>query len=296
FRLIASVHRCSSSSTSPAITSSAPSASSPLLRFPSSPLFILCYNSPLLPDSHFTPRPQPTDTTMGPELLRVLRFCLVLLAFITFGIIAHTVRTYKISISDSAYWDVWLPFFLAIFCVIVYSWALKAQTAQKNIIQSNGARYIGSLILYAAWLASPSFTIHNILYNIRQYELEGDFFEYWNCGSPGCHLGFAQGICSFLMALFVLLELILAYLYERSFNVHRANPRPTTIVVGPPPVQQYPYNPAQPVQQFVYDPVLPQQPGQQPQAYYPQPVIRPVITAPYNQSPTFLEQAPAYQP
>jgi hypothetical protein len=192
---------------------------------------------------------------------------------------------------------VWLPFFLALFSVIAYSWALKAQTAQKNIIQSNGARYIGSLVLYAAWLASPSFTIYNLLHNIRQYELEGDFFEFWNCESQGCHLGFAQDICSFLVALFVLLEVILAYLYERSFTVHRANPRPTTIMVSPAPVQQYPYNPAQPVQQFVYDPVLQQQqqqqqqPGQQPPAYYP----RPVMTASYH-SPTIPEQAPAYQP
>ncbi|KAK3813205.1 MAG: hypothetical protein J3Q66DRAFT_371753 [Benniella sp.] len=175
----------------------------------------------------------------------------------------------------------WLPFFLALLSVIAYSWALKAQMAKKNIIQSDSARDICSMLLCAAWLASPSYSVNLRLDRPRSY-----------CDNALCDLGFVIDIGGFLMALFVLLEMILAYLYERSFNVHRANPRPTTIVGGPSPAQQYPHNPAEPVQQFVCDPELLQQSGQQPPAYCP----RPVMTAPNNQSPTIPELAPAYQP
>jgi hypothetical protein len=176
--------------------------------------------------------------------------------------------------------------------VIAYSWAIKAQRAQKNIIQSNSARYTCSILFCAAWLASPSNAINELLEYLRRYGMEKEFFRFWDCGKPECNVGFAIDICGFLVALFVLLEAILAYIYERSSNVHRAGTLPTTIVVAPGPVQQYP---AQPVQQFVYNPVQ-QQPGQ-PAAYYPQPVM----TTPYQQGPIITpyqvsQQAPAYQP
>jgi len=52
------------------------------------------------------------------------------------------------------------------------------------------------------------------------------------------------------MMFFVLLEVILAYFYERSFNVRRTGTLPTTVVVGPGPIQQYSNHPAQPLQQY----------------------------------------------
>ncbi|KAK3813198.1 MAG: hypothetical protein J3Q66DRAFT_442426 [Benniella sp.] len=271
-------------------------------RFFSSPpsTSLIFIQQPHVPDSHFTHRPQPTDTIMGQGFLQAIRGCLVLLAFITFILIVHAVRIYRVPISDSRYWDTWLPFFLAILSIIAYSWAIKAQRAQKNIIQSNSARYIGSILFCAAWLASPSNAINELLIYLRRYGMEKEFFRYWDCGMPECNVGFAIDIGSFLVAFFVLLEVILAYLYERSSNIHEAGTLPTTTVVAPGPVQQYPVQPvqqypAQPVQQFVYNPVQ-QQPGQ-PAAYYHQPVM----TAPYQQGPITTpyqvpQQAPPYQP
>jgi len=210
---------------------------------------------------------------MGATLLRVLRIFLVLLAFSTLGMTVYLVREFHISISDPQGWSNWLPLFLAIFSGIAYSWALWAK---KNIISWNGVRYIGSLILAAAWLVSPIHTIVVLLDGLRQIAMEDRFFEVWNCSSQGltsCKISFATDICGFVMALFVLLEVILAYRYERSSKARKAGTLPTTVVVGPGPVQQYP---AQPVQQFVYSPVQ-QQPGQ-PAAYYPQPGM----TAPFQ--------------
>ncbi|KAF9354052.1 hypothetical protein BGX34_011243 [Mortierella sp. NVP85] len=171
------------------------------------------------------------------------------------------------------------------FCLLTAG-ALKAQTAQKNIIQSNSARYTCSILFCAAWLASPSNAVNELLEYFRRYGMEKEFFRFWNCGRPECDVGFAIDICGFLVALFVLLEVILAYRCERSPNAHKAGTLPTTIVVAPGPVQQYP---AQPGQQFVYNPV--QQPGQP--AYY----HAPVMAAPYQHGPiTTPYQAPPYQP
>ena len=181
--------------------------------------------------------------------------------------------------------------FAAIVSVIAYSWALKAATAQKNIIQSNSARYACSLLLCVAWLLSPCYGVNSLLNNLRQYALEDEFFKAWACGNLGnplCKLRFGIDICGFLMALFVLLEVILTYLNERSPNAHKAGTLPTTVVVAPGPGQQYP---AQPVQQFAYHPVQ-QQPAQPPAAYYPQPVMYQTPTMPYQVS----QQAPAGQP
>ncbi|KAF9354050.1 hypothetical protein BGX34_011241 [Mortierella sp. NVP85] len=208
-------------------------------------------------------------------------------------------RVEKLPFFDPDYWPTWLPLLLAIFSLIAYSWALKAQKEQKNIIQSNAVRYTCSLLLCAAWLASPSFVIDVILDYLRRYNMTDQFFKYWNCTDPGCGPGFAIDLCGFFMAFLVFVEVILAY-HERSSNVHEAGTLPTNVVVSPGPVQQYS---AQPVQQIVYSPVF-QQPGQQHVAYYTQPVM----TAPY-QSPTMPhqqgstttayqvpQQTPAYQP
>jgi hypothetical protein len=177
--------------------------------------------------------------------------------------------------------------FLAILSIIAYSWALKAQMAQKNIIRSNSARYTGSVLFCIAWLVSPIYMIIALLDNLRKYALEDKFFEFWDCsrGEPSCRYGFAATICGFLMALFVLLEVILAYRYERSPNACKAGTLPTTVVAGPGPVQQYP---AQPVHQFAFNPIQQQQPGQPSAVYYhPQPVM----TAPY-QSPAMPYYVP----
>jgi hypothetical protein len=192
---------------------------------------------------------------MGQGFLRVIRGCLVLLALVTIFAAAQFVRIYQVPISNPKQWHRWLPLFLAILSVIVYSWALGAQSAQKNITQSHGARYICSLLLFAAWLASPIYMVITILDVLRQYGLQDDFFEYWDCnrlGGGSCLYGFATDICGFVMALFVLLEVILVCLNERSLNARKAGILPTTVVVGPGLVQQYP---AQPVQQLAYVPV-----------------------------------------
>ncbi|KAF9346098.1 hypothetical protein BGX34_004184, partial [Mortierella sp. NVP85] len=173
-----------------------------------------------------------------------------------------------------------------------YSWALKAQGAKKNIIQSDSIRYACSFLLCAAWLASPSYGINSLLVNLRKYALEDQFFKLWACGNlgaPMCRLRFGIDICCFLMALFVFLEVILAHLNGRSPDAHRADTLPTTAVVASDPVQQYP---VQPVQQFAYHPVQQQQPGLPPAAYYPQPVMYQTPTMPYQVS----HQAPASQP
>jgi len=207
---------------------------------------------------------------MGAKLLRVLRIFLVLLAFSTLGMTVYLVRLFQISISGPQGWSDWLPLFLAIFSVIAYSWALWAQ---KDIISWNGVRYIGSFIIGAAWLVSPIHTIFRLLDGLHQAAMEYQFFEVWNCSWQGCKISFAIDICGLVMALFVLLEVILAYRYERSSNARKAGTLPTTVIAGPGPVQQYP---AQPVQQFAYTPIQ-QQPGQ-PAVYYPQPGM----TAPFQ--------------
>ncbi|KAK3813196.1 MAG: hypothetical protein J3Q66DRAFT_412606 [Benniella sp.] len=254
---------------------------------------------------------------MGQAFLKTIRGCLVLFAFITFVITVHAVRLYEIPISEPKTWPTWLPLFLAIFSLIAYSWALKAQKEQRNIIQLNAARYTSSLLLCIAWLVSPSYVVNRILSYLRRYNSTDQFFELWNCDSPGCGLGLAIDLFGFFMAFFVFVEVILAYLYERSTNVHGANARPASIVIGPAPVpqqqqspvHQYPYDPAQPVhQQYAFAPVV-QQPGQ-PVAYYPQPAMAVPYqspTMPYQQGPTtpyqvattphqVIQMAPTHQP
>ncbi|KAK3813203.1 MAG: hypothetical protein J3Q66DRAFT_403401 [Benniella sp.] len=223
---------------------------------------------------------------MQQGFLKAIRGCLVLLALITIIMTAQFVRLNNIS--DSKAWPRWLPLFLAILSIIVYSWALKAQMAKKNIIRSNGARYTCSILFCAAWLVSPIYMIILLLDNLRKYALEDKFFEFWDCrrGESWCKYGFGATICSFLMALFILLEVILVYRYERSSNARKASTLPTKAVVAPGPVQQYP---PQPVQQFAYN-------NQPPAVYYhPQPVM-----TTFYQSPTipyqYSKQAPACQP
>ncbi|KAK3813200.1 MAG: hypothetical protein J3Q66DRAFT_412613 [Benniella sp.] len=240
--------------------------SSPLLSSPLPlSLSILNYYQLPLPDPHFTHRPHFTDTIMAQGFLKFIRGCLVLLALITIIMTVHTVRVFHIPISEPSAWSVWSPLFLGILSVIGYSWAIKAQTAQKHVLQSNSARYICSILFCAAWLASPTYSVIKILDYLRQYGREHEIFRVWDCGRVSCNAGFAMDICGFLMAFIVLLEVILAYRYERSFNVRKADTPPSTtvVVVGPGHVQQYP---AEPAQHFA--------------AYYPQPGM----TAPYQSS------------
>ncbi|KAF9347360.1 hypothetical protein BGX34_003218, partial [Mortierella sp. NVP85] len=136
-----------------------------------------------------------------------------------------------------------------------------AQGARKNIIQSSSIRYIFSFLLCAAWLVSPIYIVIIILDALRPLGIQDQFFVYWSCSTTGewlCPYTFGTDICSLLMAFFVLLEMILASVYERSSKARKASTLPTSVVVGPGPVQQ-----------FVYTPI---QPGQ-PAAYYPQPVM-----------------------
>ncbi|KAK3813197.1 MAG: hypothetical protein J3Q66DRAFT_371745 [Benniella sp.] len=231
---------------------------------------------------------------MGQGFLQAIRGCLVLFAFITFILTIQFLSIFGVLLFNT-HWDVWLPLLLAILSIAAYSWAIKAQRAQRNIIQSNTARYTCSLLLCAAWLASPSYTVDAILGFLRRYNRTDQFFEFWNCDSPGCGVSFVIDLFGFIIAFLVFVEMIFAY-HERSSNVHEAGTLPTTIVVASGPVQQYP---AQPVQQIVYNPV--QQPGQPPAAYYPQPVMYQTPTMPYQQGPTTIayqvpQQAPAYQP
>jgi len=250
---------------------------------------------------------------MGQGFLKAIRGCLVLFAFITFVITVHAVRLYEIPISEPKTWPTWTPLFLSIFSLIAYSWALKAQKEQRNIIKSNAARYTCSLLLCAAWLASPSYVVNVILsYLRRRYNSTDQFFDFWNCDLPGCSLGIAIYLFGFFMAFFVFVEVIFAY-QERSSDIHGADARPASIIIGPAPVPQQQLSPvhqysAQPVQQYAYAPVV-QQPGQ-PMAYYPQPVMAVPYqspTMPYQQGPTtpyqvatsphqVLQMAPANQP
>ncbi|KAK3813199.1 MAG: hypothetical protein J3Q66DRAFT_371747 [Benniella sp.] len=176
---------------------------------------------------------------MGQAFLKAIRSCL---AFITFTIVVHFLRLYELAVFDPEYWPTWLPLFLAIFSLIAYSWALKAQKEQRNIIKSNAARYTCSLLLCAAWLASPSYVVTLILSSPRQGGMADQFFKYWNCGKAVCNLG-SIDLCGFFMAFLVLVEVIFAY-HERSSNIHGAD-KPTSVTVAPAPVQQQ----QQPIQQ-----------------------------------------------
>ncbi|KAK3813202.1 MAG: hypothetical protein J3Q66DRAFT_347621 [Benniella sp.] len=190
---------------------------------------------------------------MGQGFLQVIRGCLILLALATIIMAAQFVRIYQIQISDSKQWHRWMPLILAILSVIVFSWILGAQSAQKSFSRSNGARYICSLLLCAAWLVSPIYMIIIILDLLRPYALEDQFFEYWYCRiEPSCKYGFATDVCSFLMALFVLLEAISVYLYGLSRKARKAGALPTTVMVGS-GLQQYPAQPVHyvPVQQVM---------------------------------------------
>jgi hypothetical protein len=192
---------------------------------------------------------------MGQGFLRVIRGCLVLLALITIIMTVHTVRIFHIPISEPRAWSMWSPLFLGILSVIGYSWAIKAQTAQKHVLQSNSARYACSILFCAAWLASPTYSVIVLLDYLRQYSREQEFFRVWDCGRVSCNAGFAMDVCGFLMAFFVLLEVILAYRErrcERSFNMRKADTPPSTtvVIVGPGHVQQYP----EPGQHFAYNP------------------------------------------
>ncbi|KAK3813206.1 MAG: hypothetical protein J3Q66DRAFT_371754 [Benniella sp.] len=215
---------------------------------------------------------------MGQYFLRVIRGCLALLAFITIIMTAHFVRLYPMSILRLGGWLVWLPLLLAIFSVIVYIWAIWAQSTKRNIIPWNGVRYIGSLILFAAWLTPPSYGIHNTLEYLGRYNRTEEFFAFWNCGRPDCSLWFVIDICGFLMALLVLLEMILTYRYERSSNVRKADTLPTATVSGAGHVQQNSVN-------------VQQQPDQ-PAVYYPPPRM----TAPYQSYTTPHKEYPAAAP
>jgi len=228
---------------------------------------------------------------MGLGFLRALRICLVLLAFITFIIAAHTVRIFRISASMEGAWITWLPLFLAVFSGISYTWALRAQATQRNIIKSNAARYTGSFFLCVVWLLSP--IVNRIIINVFAfYNATGNFLD---CELPECNLGFARDICGFIMVFLVFLEVIFAYRYERPSKAPKTDTGATNIVVGPAPVQPVPlhahYAPMQqPVQQYVYGPAQPQ-PGQ-PLMYYPQPAM----TAPHQMSTMpYQDPTPSYK-
>ncbi|KAK3813204.1 MAG: hypothetical protein J3Q66DRAFT_403402 [Benniella sp.] len=185
---------------------------------------------------------------MALEPLYVLRICLVILALITFIMSADLLRQIgNLTFYTTVVWNVWIPLFLGILSAIAYSWALKAQKAQKaqkNIIQSNAARYACSLLLCVAWLVSPSYSVNSTLEELRVYGLENMFSEIWGCGIPGtplCQLRLGVDICGFLMAPLVFLEMILAYRKERSTDAHSAETLPTTVVGSPQPGMTAPY-------------------------------------------------------
>ena len=177
------------------------------------------------------------------EPLHVLRICLVVLALITFIMSADLLRQIDASFYTMKVWSMWFPLILGILSAIAYSWALKAQKAQKNIIQSNVARYACSLLLCAAWLVSPSHSINSTLETLREYGLEDMFSEIWGCGTvtPSCQLRLGIDICGFLMAFLVFLEVVLAYRNERSTDAHSAETLPTTVVGSPQPGMTAPY-------------------------------------------------------
>ncbi|KAK3813207.1 MAG: hypothetical protein J3Q66DRAFT_412634, partial [Benniella sp.] len=246
-----------------------------LLLLSSFSLSVLCYNSHSFTTHTLRIDPQPIDTIMGPELLCVLRICLVLLAAITFIMSAHQARELQLPLFGPKAWPMWLPLFLSILSVVAYGWTLKASMAQKYTIQSHSARYACSFLLCAAWLVSPSHSVNSTLETLREYGLEDMFSEIWGCGNLGnplCKLRFGIDICGFLMALLVFLEVTLIYLNERSLNAHKEGTLPTTVVVAPGPVQQFAYNPVQ-------------QPGKPPAAYYPQPVMYQTPVMPYQVAP-----------
>ncbi|KAK3813195.1 MAG: hypothetical protein J3Q66DRAFT_403394 [Benniella sp.] len=233
---------------------------------------------------------------MGQGILRALRICLLLLAFINAIMAIYSLRSDEYIFSDYP-WALWFPLVPAIISDISYTWALRAQKAQRNIIQSDAARYTCSVLLCAAWLVSPSYVVDTIVRNLR--EIDGSteyFFQVWSCGDPLCSLGLARDLCGFFMAFFVFLEMILAYRYERSSKAYKHDAgAPTTIIVGPAPVLPAHYAP----HQYVYGSA---QPGQ-PVAYHPQPMMAGIYqtpTMPYQQGPTtpypVQQQTQVYQP
>ncbi|KAK3813194.1 MAG: hypothetical protein J3Q66DRAFT_390098 [Benniella sp.] len=233
---------------------------------------------------------------MGLSFLRALRICLVLLAFITFIIAAHTLRIFRISVSIEGAWITWLPLSLAVFSGISYTWALRAQATQRNIMKSNAARYAGSFFLCIVWLVSPIY--NRIIINVFAfYNPTGNFLD---CERPECNLGFARDLCGFIMAFLVFLEVIFAYRYERSSKDPKTDTGATNIIVGPalvqPAHQHTHYAPMQqPVQQYVYGPA--EQPSQ-PLMYYPQPVPQQTPNMSYQAQTTWYQipqQTPTHQ-
>ncbi|KAK3813208.1 MAG: hypothetical protein J3Q66DRAFT_347627 [Benniella sp.] len=113
---------------------------------------------------------------MGPELLRLLRFCLVILAFALVIVVIHGLRL-DLFIGNG--WATWLPLVLAVISDISYIWALKAQMAHRNIIQSNMVRNTCAFLLCVAWLVSPSYEVNFALtyYHLSGYNTNKSFFS-----------------------------------------------------------------------------------------------------------------------
>ncbi|KAG0253709.1 hypothetical protein BG011_006213 [Mortierella polycephala] len=158
-------------------------------------------------------------------LLATVRVVLCILTATILATALYAIVQYHVRFS-SQYWPIWLPMFLAIISNIVY-----AVSCTKRTYLSAGFRNLLMFLIALVWFVSPSYRIH------LQMQLYGgsQFFSGWNCGLRECTLMMTLDICGLLVGVVGLLEVFLAYRYERTFAQKSA---PTTTIFLAPGAQQ----------------------------------------------------------
>ncbi|KAF9915552.1 hypothetical protein BX616_005890 [Lobosporangium transversale] len=153
---------------------------------------------------------------MSAGALLTARILLVLLATVILVASAFVVIKNRLSLG-SLTWPTWMPLILAILSDLIYSLSLGKRAFISRAV---------------AWFVSPSYRIN------RMMHYRGRFLQLWNCGVIDCTLAMISDICGFLMGLFVLVELSLAYNYERKQSQKTSS---TSIFVAPTAHQQTHY-------------------------------------------------------
>ncbi|KAF9183450.1 hypothetical protein BGZ51_004024 [Haplosporangium sp. Z 767] len=209
-------------------------------------------------------------------LLATVRGVLCILTAIVLATALYAIIQYRVRFS-SQYWPIWLPMFLAIISNIVY-----ALSCTKRTYLSTGFRNFLMFLIALAWFVTPSYRIN------LQMQLYGgsQFFRGWNCGQRECTLMMTLDICGLLVGVVGLLEVFLAFRYERTF-AQKSAPT-TTIFLAPGAQQQTAY--IQLEQQHQQQPVVSSYMYQH-QGYDQ---AQPQQVAPYFAPPTTSSQPPHY--
>ncbi|KAF9937617.1 hypothetical protein BGZ65_001342 [Modicella reniformis] len=221
----------------------------------------------------------------APTALRTLRLLLTILSVIVFASGIYFLSRYR-SPQFKDNWIVWIPLILAIISECTYSISLRGQT-----YVSSGFRKWSLFLIAIAWLVPPSYDIHQL----AEYYGSNNVFKALACSAVQCKLIMTIDICSYIIAIFALLELFISYRYECS---QASGSKPTaaapSVFVSSGAQQYIPLQQQQQQQPVAssyaynyqgYDPSQPLQPA----ANYPQPAANP----PYHPvTPVY----PAYQP